>query len=118
MFYIGEIFWLEIEYEDLPDESKRRPAIIIDKLEDSIFILVSTTTQSPSDPPSYFDQYKIPILNWRKIGLPKHSWGLAYRLIQLTEDELKDVVKRRDYIACMSDKDLQYLIDQIESKHI
>ncbi len=118
MFYIGEIFWLEIEYEDLPDESKRRPAIIIDKREDSIFILVSTTTQSPSDPPSYFDQYKIPILNWRKIGLPKPSWGLGYRLIQLTEDELKDVVKRRDYIACMSDKDLQYLIDQIESKHI
>ncbi len=117
MLDIGEIFWLEVEYEDIPEESKTRPAIIIDKREDSIFILVSTTTQSPSDPPSYFDQFKIPIFNWRRIGLSRPSWGLGYRLIQLTEDELKDVVKISDYIGCMSEKDLQYLIEQIELIH-
>jgi len=49
---IGEIFWLEVEYEDIPEESKRRPAIIIGKVEGSFFLLVSTTTQSPSEPPS------------------------------------------------------------------
>ncbi|MDD2300084.1 MAG: type II toxin-antitoxin system PemK/MazF family toxin [Fermentimonas sp.] len=114
---IGEIFWLTLEYEDIPNESKRRPAIIIDKKEDSLFILVSTTSQSPSDPPSYFDGFKIPIYNWRKIGLLKPSWGLGYRLIELTENELKSVIKKTDYIGRLSKNDLQYLIRQIELKH-
>jgi len=26
---IGNIFWLEVEYEDISEESKRRPVIII-----------------------------------------------------------------------------------------
>lgn len=65
LFDLGEVFWLEVEYEDDPNESKRRPAIIVDKIENNLFILVSTTSQSPSDPPSYFDQFKIPIYNWR-----------------------------------------------------
>ncbi len=74
---IGNVFWLEVEYEDMPSESKRRPVIIIDRKEDSLFILISTTTQSPSDPPSYFDRFKIPILNWRRIGFSEPSWGLG-----------------------------------------
>jgi mRNA interferase MazF len=114
---IGEIFWFEIEYEDTLNESKRRPAIIIGKKEDSLFILISTTSQSPKDPPSYFDQFKIPIYNWRKMGLPQASWGLGYRLIELTENELKSVVKKTDYIGHMSDPDLRYLITEIELIH-
>lgn len=117
MFEIGEIFWLEVEYEDIPNESKRRPAIIIDNKDDSLFILVSTTSQSPKDPPSYYDQFKIPIYNWRKIGLSQASWGLGYRLIELTENELRSVVTRTDYIGRMSEIDLQYLITQIELIH-
>ena len=114
---IGDVFWLEVQYEDIPNESKIRPAIIIDKIEDSIFILVSTTSQSPSDPPSYFDEFKIPIYNWRRIGLLKPSWGLGYRLIELIESELKSVIKRTDYIGRLSETDLQYLIRQIEIRH-
>ncbi len=117
MFYIGEVFWLEVEYEDTPDESKRRPAIIVGKREDSLFILVSTTTQSPKDPPSHFDQFKIPIHNWRRIGLPQASWGLGYRLIEVTENELKSVVAKTDIIGYLSENDLQYLITQIERIH-
>ncbi|MEA1961269.1 MAG: type II toxin-antitoxin system PemK/MazF family toxin [Bacillota bacterium] len=117
MFEVGEIFWLEIEYEDIPNESKIRPAIIVDKDEESFYILVSTTTQSPKDPPSYYDQFKIPILNWRKIGLPQASWGLGYRLIKLRDNELRSVVTNTDYIGSMSETDLQYLITQIELIH-
>jgi len=116
-FDVGDIFWLEVQYEDILNESKIRPAIIIDKKDNSIFILVSTTSQSPSDPPSYFDEFKIPIYNWRKIGLLKPSWGLGYRLIQLTESELNSVIKRTDYIGRMSEADLNYLIRQIERIH-
>jgi len=117
MFEIGEVYWLEVEYEDIPNESKRRPAIIIDKKEDRLFILVSTTSQSPKDPPSYFDQFKIPIYNWRKIGLPQASWGLGYRLIELTDEELKSVVTKTDYIGRMSEIDLNNLITKIENMH-
>jgi len=117
MFEIGEVYWLEVEYEDIPNESKRRPAIIIDKKEDRLFILVSTTSQSRKDPPSYFDQFKIPIYNWRKIGLPQASWGLGYRLIELTDEELKSVVTKTDYIGRMSEIDLNNLITKIENMH-
>lgn len=114
---IGEIFWLEVEYEDIFEESKRRPAIIIAKVEESFLILVSTTTQSPSEPPSYFDQFKIPIYNWRKYGFSKPSWALGLRLIEFTEDELKSIVKNEDYIGAMNEIDLQYLISKIEQIH-
>jgi len=116
-FYLGEIYWLDIEYEDDPKESKRRPAIIIGKIANSLFILVSTTSQSPSDPPSYYDQFKIPILNWRKYGFSKPSWGLGYRLIRLTADELESVVKQEDFLGHMSDIDLKNLIEKIERIH-
>ncbi len=117
MFDKGDIFWLEIQYEDIPGESKIRPAIIIDKIENYYFILISTTTQSPSNPPSYFDQFKIPILNWRKAGLLKPSWGLGYRLIKLTELELKRVIKDEDRIGKIGETDLKYLINKIEKIH-
>ena len=82
-----------------------------------MFILVSTTSQSPSDPPSHFDQFKIPIYNWRKFGFPKPSWGLGYRLINLTEEQLKSVIKKEDYLGCLSEIDLTYLTNEIERLH-
>lgn len=116
-FDLGEMFWLEVEYEDDPNESKRRPAIIVSKIENNLFILVSTTSQSPSDPPSYYDQFKIPIYNWRKYGFSKPSWGLGYRLIRLTDEELKSVVKKEDFLGRMSEIDLKNLNEKIERIH-
>jgi len=116
-FDLGEIFWLEVEYEDDPNEFKRRPAIIVGKIENSLFILVSTTSQSPNDPPSYYDQFKIPIYNWRKYGFLKPSWGLGYRLIRLTDKELKSVVKREDFLGRMNEIDLRNLIEKIKRIH-
>lgn len=46
---VGDAFYLEVEYEDVFDGSKIRPVIIIDKRDDNIF-LVSTTSQKPKDP--------------------------------------------------------------------
>jgi len=80
-------------------------------------ILVSTTTQSPSEPPSYFDQFKISIYNWRKYGLSKPSWALGLRLIEFTEDELISVIKNEDYIGHLNEIDLQHLISKIEQIH-
>jgi len=117
LFDIGSIFWLKVAYEDIPEESKRRPAIIIDVKKESFLILVTTSTQPPSEPPTYFDQFKIPIYNWRKYGFTKPSWALGLRLIELTINEFKSVVKKEDYIGKMNEIDLQYLINRIEQIH-
>ncbi|MDD4346342.1 MAG: hypothetical protein PHZ11_05500 [Desulfitobacteriaceae bacterium] len=36
-FNVGNIFWLNIEFEDDPDSSKRRPAIIVGGNADELF---------------------------------------------------------------------------------
>lgn len=71
---LGEIYWIGVGYEDSPGESKVRPAIIVSEEDDALLILVATTSVPPHDPPKYHDQFKIPILNWRKAGLLKPSW--------------------------------------------
>lgn len=113
----GEIFWLAVDYEDVPDAFKIRPAIIVGEKDDNCLILVSTTSIPPNDPPKHFDQYKIPILNWRRAGLPKPSWGLGFRLIELTIAELKSIVKNEDFIGRMHELDFNYLVGEIERIH-
>ena len=114
---MGEIFWLEVDFEDIPSESKRRPAIIVGIIENDLFILISTTSKYPSEPPSYFDQFKIPIYNWRKFGFSKPSWGLGHRLIHLTDKELKNLVKKEDFLGYMSEIDLRNLNNKITIMH-
>lgn len=65
----------------------------------------------------YFDQFKIPLLNWHNAGLTKPSRGLGYRLIKLTEQELKSVIKNEDYIGKLDKDDLEFLINKIEQIH-
>lgn len=115
MFQIGEVFYLDVAYDDVLDESKVRPVIVIDKRDDNIF-LVSTTSQEPKNPPSYFDGFKIPILNWRRIGFKEPSWVKGYRIIQLSEQDLKRVNKK-DYIGYLREKDFDFLINEIERLH-
>lgn len=80
-------------------------------------ILVSTTSQSPDDPPKYHDQYKIPIPNWRKYGLTKPSWGLGLRLLEVTKEDFKQIINEKDFIGKMTPRDIQYLVHQIELIH-
>ena len=114
---MGEIFWSDVKYEDVPGESKIRPVIIVDELDDDLLILVSTTSQSPEDPPKYYDQYKIPIPNWRKSGLPKPSWGLGFKLLDITKRDFKKIIKDKDFIGKLYPQDFQYLVHQIELIH-
>ena len=62
-FSLGEIYWIEVGYEDSPEESKVRPAIIVSAEDGALLILVATMSVPPHDPPKYHDQFKIPILN-------------------------------------------------------
>ncbi|GAB6174415.1 hypothetical protein JCM15765_38930 [Paradesulfitobacterium aromaticivorans] len=116
-FAVGEIFWLDVGYQDLPGESKVRPTIIVDEDEQDLLLLVATTSVPPDDPPKYFDQFKIPILNWRKSGLPKPSWVQGLRLIHLTRRQLRAVIRNEDFIGRMYELDFNYLVSQIERIH-
>jgi mRNA interferase MazF len=115
-FRLGEIYWIEVGYEDFPDESKIRPAVIVGEEDRSLLILVATTSVPPNDPPKYFDQFKIPVLNWRKAGLLKPSWVQGYKLIRLTREDLRNLNKD-NFIGRMSELDFNYLIAEIERIH-
>jgi mRNA interferase MazF len=116
-FGLGDIYWIEVGYEGSPEESKIRPAVIVGEEFRALLILVATTSVPPNDPPKYFDQFKIPILNWRKAGLLKPSWVLSLNLIRLTKGQLSKLVKEDDFIGRMSNLDFNYLINEIERLH-
>ncbi|MDR3587682.1 MAG: type II toxin-antitoxin system PemK/MazF family toxin [Desulfosporosinus sp.] len=116
-FSLGEIFWSDVEYEDIPGESKIRPVIIVGELENILLILVATSSQSPDDPPKHHDLYKIPIPNWRKSGLTKPSWGLGLRLLEVNKEDFRKNIKDKDFIGKMYELDFQYLVHQIELIH-
>ena len=116
-YTLGEIFWLDIGYQDIPGESKIRPAIIVDVVDNDLLMLVSTTSVPPNDPRKYFDQFKIPILNWRRSGLQKPSWVQGLKLIHLTRKQLQALVKEEDFIGRMNEQDFNYLVSEIERIH-
>ena len=62
---IGDIYSVEIFYDDNPSESKIRPVLVID-VEDNICLFVEITTTSPKTPPTYYDQFKEPPLPCNK----------------------------------------------------
>lgn len=113
-FSLGEIYWIGVGYEDSPGESKVRPAIIVSEEDDALLILVATTSVPPHDPPNYHDQFKIPILNWRKAGLLKPSWVQGYRLIPLLKSDLSRLVSSDDFIGKMPELDFNFLTTELE----
>lgn len=114
---IGDIFYLEIAYEDDPSQSKKRPVIIIDESEDGIFLLVSTTSKPRNNTLTFHDRYKIPILNWQKSGLKKPSWCKAKRLFAIPKSVIETTVKKSDYIGKLTPGDLEFIIKEIERLH-
>lgn len=84
--------------------------------DNELLILVATTSVSPHDPPKYFDQFKMPILKWRKVGLLKPSWVQSLKLIHLTRTQLRDLVKEAEF-GRMSELDFNYLVSEIERIH-
>ncbi|MDA8228464.1 MAG: type II toxin-antitoxin system PemK/MazF family toxin [Desulfitobacterium hafniense] len=113
-FSLGEIYWIEVGYEYSTEESKVRPAIIVSEEDGALLILVTTKSVPPHDPPKYYDQFKIPILNWRKAGLLKPSWAQGSKLIRLMKEDLSKLVKRDDFIGRMPELDFNFLVAEIE----
>lgn len=75
-YELGDIYYIDRAYEENPNESKLRPAVIvgIDEDKEFIYTLIATTSKGRSNPPKYHDRFKHPILNWRNEGLTEPSW--------------------------------------------
>lgn len=111
---IGDIFYSDVAYTEDPSKSSNRPVIVIDELEGNILLLISTTTKERKSPPSYRDQFKIPIQNWRKTGLPNPSWCRGNILIKLPRREAELLVDEKSFIGRMHPEDFNVIIEEVE----
>lgn len=89
---IGEIWWTSFPFDEV-DETKFRPAIIID--DNRIAILAMYVTSQNKDNPFYIE-----IEQWQEAGLPKPSWARIDRIINIDEWRLNKK------IGDLSEKDL------------
>ena len=76
-YNLGEVWWTQFPFEDI-DESKRRPAIVID--DETIAVLAIMVTSKDRNNP-----YSIRIDDWKKAGLKRESWARIDRIIRMDE---------------------------------
>lgn len=85
---VGYISWLEVYYED-KDESKVRPVLVVNYEKESGLLTIAEISSSPlNNPPTYFDQFKEPIYQWKDAGLSRLSYVKTHRLHRIAKDEL------------------------------
>lgn len=76
-YNIGDVWWIHFPYGDI-DETKRRPAIIID--DDTIAILAMYVTSKNKETP-----YSIELQDWELTGLTKPSWTRIDKIVRISE---------------------------------
>jgi mRNA-degrading endonuclease toxin of MazEF toxin-antitoxin module len=76
-YNLGEVWWTQFPFEEI-EESKRRPAIVID--DNTIAVLSLMVTSKDKNNP-----YSIKIDEWQKAGLKKESWARIDRIVQMDE---------------------------------
>jgi mRNA interferase MazF len=88
MINIGNIYWLEVFYED-EDESKVRPVLVVNYDKNSNLLTIAEITSSPpNNPLTYFDQFKEPIYKWKEAGLSRLSYVKTHKLHRIDKDEI------------------------------
>jgi mRNA interferase MazF len=99
VIFIGDIYSVEIYFEDNPSQSKLRPVLIID-IEDNVYLFAEITSVAPNNPPAYYDQFKIPINSWQQAGLLKPSFVKAHKLHKAEEDKFIIYRGKIEYPEC------------------
>ena len=90
-----EIWNAIVAYKDNPNESKRRPVLVLGYQELSVIVLKKTGTERR--------EYKI--VNWSESGLYKQSYIVCDEKLLLRESELQDklgVLHPKDIIGRLS----------------
>ncbi len=76
-YNIGDVWWVEYPFSER-NETKHRPAIIVD--DETIAILALYVTSKDKDNP-----YSIAILDWKEAGLAQPSWARIDRIVEIKE---------------------------------
>ena len=90
---IREIYRVKVFFEDNPSEFKTRPILIIEVDPDStLFTITEITSSQPKVPSTYHDQFKEPIINWRRTGLTEPSYVKTHKIYRIEQDKLLEFV--------------------------
>lgn len=76
-YNLGEVWWTQFPFEEI-EESKRRPAVVID--ENTIAVLTMMVTSKDKKNP-----YSIKIDAWQEAGLKRESWVRIDRVVRMDE---------------------------------
>jgi len=109
MIPIGSVFLVSVAYEDEPETSKERPAVVVQQDEDGQTVYALPITSSgPKDTPSSYDPYKIPLFLWRSAGLDKPSWAKSNQVVSF---ETRYLVR---YIGQLHRNDLRRIMEALQ----
>jgi mRNA-degrading endonuclease toxin of MazEF toxin-antitoxin module len=75
-YKIGDIFDVEVEFQEQDERRKTRPVVIVD-IEDGdpvILTIAALTGAALKNPPTYHDSFKVPLNDWQSAGLKKESY--------------------------------------------
>ncbi len=89
MANIGDIYSVKIFYDDNPSQHKTRPVLVVNVEEElGLYTIAEITRTGPKNPPTYFDQFKEPIFDWRRAGLNSSSFVKTHKIHRVPEDKL------------------------------
>ena len=90
---IREIYRVKVFFGENPSEFKIRPVLVIDADPDSrLYTITEITSSPPRVPPTYHDQFKEPIINWRRAGLTEPSYVKTHKVFRVEQDKLLQFV--------------------------
>jgi mRNA interferase MazF len=104
---LGEIYWVDMQYEDDPTSSEYRPVAIIGEDEENLLVLViELTSQGPKSPYGFYQTLRVPIIHWKSAGLDNFSYGKVNRASVIESSALRS----QDYIGELDPSDLDNLM--------
>lgn len=107
----GDIYVVHYEYQEDPTRFKIRPGLVIltETTSETLISVLQITGVPPSEPPKYFDRYKVPIVNWRSSGLKKQSWVRTHMI------QTVDNFALGKYVGSLGHHDLESIINAINN---
>lgn|SRR5659263_359351 len=104
---IGDVCLVQIFFNMKNKTYKIRPVLILNKINTTVTI--AKITSVPSDaPPTYYDQFKEKIIDWKQCGLDKQSYVKCKNIHNITNIRL---LKK---LGSMSNNDLLNIVAKIE----
>ncbi len=78
-------------------------------------MVVSTTSQPRHSSLRWYDEFRIPILNWRKDGFERQFWCRGTPILRYSLHDLQNQVKDKahDSIGKMTLPDFNYIISEM-----